>query len=117
MTHRYLYYKCNVVAMKQQAVFTIRKSTVETAIGWVESGMFDTVSDVYNYCLRSLLDHVEVNGLGNLIHLPRTETIQRSMRINKYVLDELTEKGFWTRRGDILDYAIIFYESWRMGKN
>lgn len=97
--------------MKTPTTFIVEASSAERCKGLVESGQFDSVSEVVDYAMRTYYDHLLRNRCEIIAHIPRCGPRTKiSFRINNWIFSSLMNTGLFAR-AELLDYALEHYWS------
>ena len=92
------------------STFTIylSKPIIDRATPLLDSGEFDTLSELCRYSIRYFLDWIESGNVSSLTYIKRTEPVKRNIQLNPVVLDRILERGL-INKADIADYALSHY--------
>ncbi len=74
----------------------------------VESGQFDSVSDVIEYSMRTFLDAMRLDGASMSYTSRSGPKTQQSLRINEWLVKQFSDRGM-TGISEMADYSIAFY--------
>lgn len=74
----------------------------------VESGQFDSVSDVIEYSMRTFLDAMRLDGIGMTYTSRSGPKTQQSLRINEWLIKQFSDRGM-TGISEMADYSIAYY--------
>lgn len=85
----------------------VSKSIEERAATLVESGYFESFSEMVRYTMRTLADLLESGEPCQIPYVPRTDRERRNVRVNEEVLRVIEEKGI--ARSDVADVAMEMY--------
>lgn len=88
--------------MARPTGFNMTEENIEWCEMRIEEGWFTTISDVIDFALKLYL--MEIRKGMNVRKLRRETFVRRNVRVNEWVLDELTGDGF--SKSEVADYAI-----------
>lgn len=86
----------------------VSKPIIDRAAPLLDSGEFETFSEVCRYSIHYFLDWLEEDEVTTLIHIRRTQPVKRNVQLNEVVLERILEYGLVTR-AEIADYALVHY--------
>ena len=86
----------------------LSRPLVERATSLLESGEFDTLSELCRYSIRFFLDWIESENVQTLTYVRRTDPVKRNIQLNDEVVGRILGRGL-INRADIADYALSHY--------
>lgn len=92
------------------STFTVylSKPIVERADPLIETGEFDTLSELCRYSIRFFLDWIESDNVSSLTYIRRTDPVKRNIQLNPVVMERILGYGL-INKSDIADYALSHY--------
>lgn len=94
--------------MRVHTSVNILQSNIGECEKMIESGQFESVSDVIEFSMRVFLDAIRIDGI-ELSYISRGgPKTKQSVRVNEWLIKQFSEKGM-TGISEIVDYSITFY--------
>ncbi len=94
--------------MRTHTSINIIESNFAECVRLVESGQFDSLSDVVEHSMRVLYDSIKLDG-SELSYSPRGgPKVKQSIRINGWLVDRFSELGM-TGISEMADYSLSYY--------
>ncbi len=100
--------------MRTPTSFNISGENYEKCIQLVESGEFNSVSEVIAYAMRFCSESLRQKESEAPIPKARKDVVKISMRVDNFVADSLDSTGYF-ERPMMADQCILFYMKWREG--
>ncbi len=94
--------------MRTHSSVSITEANYAVCIRLVESGQFDSFSDVVEYSMRTLYDDVKLRGAELSYESRRGPKVKQSVRINGWLVDRFSELGM-NGISEMADYSISSY--------
>lgn len=95
--------------MNKARTYYLSSRIVERAQPLLDSGRFDTLSEVCRYAVRSFQEWLDSqNGTPEVPHLRRTGDYKRSLPLSEWVMQRIMDHDI-LGESEIVDYALDFY--------
>ncbi len=86
----------------------VSKSMMERAAPLVDSGEFDTMSELLRFAIRTFYEWLMREDVTSLRHVIRGEVIKRNLPISDVVIEGILSRGLVSKT-EIPDYALDHY--------
>ncbi len=94
--------------MRTHTSISIIESNFAECERLIESGQFDSLSDVVEHSMRIFYDSIKLDG-SKLSYSPRGgPKVKQSIRVNVWLVDRFCEMGM-TGISEMADYSLTFY--------
>ncbi len=93
--------------MDNRRTYYISGRIVERAQPLLDSGRFDTFSELCRYAVRAFQEWLDEDADHVIVYMKRTGDYKRSLPLNEWVMRRISEHQ--VANADIVDYALDFY--------
>lgn len=74
----------------------------------VDSGEFETLSEVCRYSLRLYMEWLEAEDIVSVDHILRASPVKHNMKLNEFVVDRILARRI-LNMSEMMDYALSHY--------